>query len=111
MKKLHKFTLIELLIIVAIIGILASLLVPALGKARAKARMAVCIKNMKQISLGIMMYCDSNDGTPYHTYRSIQNDLDNANILKIDGGAWECPEDKGTWVMLSTITFPWKKRA
>ena len=58
---MKKFTLIELLVVVAIIGILASILIPSLGKARYKAKLAVCLSNLKQMGLQAYIYADSHD--------------------------------------------------
>ena len=62
MKKRH-ISLIEILVVVAIIGILASLLLPSLGKARAKARQVTCVNNLKQTALTIFLYAGDNDDT------------------------------------------------
>ncbi len=56
------FTLVELLVVVAIVSVLMALLVPALSAAKDLANRAACASNMKQIGLGLMMYADDHKG-------------------------------------------------
>lgn len=65
---MKKFTLIELLIVIAIIGILLSILLPSLSKARSKAMQAICLSNLKQSGTAMMMYMKNNSLYEHQLY-------------------------------------------
>lgn len=92
------FTLIELLTVVVIIGLLAALLLPAIGSTREKGRRVRCAGNLRQIGQGIALFATDNVGAvPYRT-----NGLDRANTsfallsnhLARSVGVWRCPSDR-----------------
>src|SRR4029453_7759818 len=61
--KLHRvgaFTLVELLVVIAIIAVLIAILLPVLRKARLASQRIACQSNIRQLYMGVSLYCDSN---------------------------------------------------
>lgn len=104
------FTLVELLVTIAIIALLASLLLPGLSKAKESARATKCLSNMRQVGLGTLLYADeNNDEFPRSQHsafthgqlvwgRAIAPQLarstgDWTNLL---GGVYLCPSNRRT---------------
>ena len=77
---MKKFTLLELIIVIAIIGILVTLLMPSLEKAREAARHAVCVSNKKQHYTAIYVFSKNNNGKYPRSYPYIENPIDIADI-------------------------------
>ena len=61
MRKTKAFTLIELLVVIAIIAVLMAILMPSLNRAREQGKRTVCLGNLKQLTLGWIMYADDNE--------------------------------------------------
>jgi len=104
---LKNFTLIELLVVIAIIAILAAMLLPALSKAREKAKTISCASNLKQIGTGAHLYAnDYEDMIPLASY--VAGPTYNAwpnNLIPYIGGTYN--KKVGVFPCPSTIQNYW----
>lgn len=100
---MRGFTLVELLVVISIIGLLISLLLPALSKARASAQGTQCLANIRQIGIGSRMYAMNNRETISTMYGSWARTLDDyvgveARMKYSDGtGTLDVEDRVGVW--------------
>lgn len=97
----NRFTIIELLVVIGVIGILVALLFPVLSKARERGKQANCISNLKQIGLALITYKENNDdGDVGWTSLLYDNYLSTGDIFK-------CPSDANS---SDTLPSQWLAR-
>ncbi len=112
------FTLIELLVTLAVIGVLASLLMPALSGARKKADSTRCISNLRQLGIAARVYADENEGRLPLVADSAQSQTNAAGgkpaiqqvLASHVGGnrnVFKCPGDKGGVFERDGSSYEW----
>ena len=91
----HNFTLIELLLVIAIIGILSSLLLSFLSSARQRARTSGCLNNIRQVGIAYSNYCDDFAYTPpvWNNGRWFNKLSGYIESSYGEGNLWRCPAD------------------
>ncbi len=108
----EAFTLIELLMSIAIIAILASLLLPALARGRSFTKSVNCANNLKQLQLGWQLYADdSNDVLPPNRWRSVQWGDGCPQGLPSASGTWvvgDCSTEANDWGIRNGVLFPYE---
>ena len=106
MQKGNGFTLIELLAVVAIIALLMAILIPALQTAREQGKRAVCLSNLKQLTIGWIMYADENDDKICSGW--VGRGIKDAWVEVVEEGASESAQRRA---MESGALFPYVKNA
>ena len=111
-------TLTEILVAIAVIGILASLLIPTLTAAKRKANSVRCISNLRQLGIAVRLYADDNDGRLPRARGFAQSETNEAGGLPVIQqvlapqlrgvrAVFKCPGDKGGVFEREGSSYEW----
>jgi len=89
MRKRAGFTLVELLVVMAIISLIAGLVVPAVRRAQERAKQAVCMSNLRQLGQAFLTYASDHDGL-LPAWFAITGKFDRDRVVTYDGGKFAC---------------------
>jgi prepilin-type N-terminal cleavage/methylation domain-containing protein len=104
MQMKHRFTLIELLIVIAIIAILAAMLLPALSRAKEQGKRVTCLSNVRQLTISMIVFAgDNNREYPDHQHQHLSwvpnstfNEMEKNYATDYEEMA--CPNRQETWL-------------
>lgn len=117
-KRDRAFTLVELLVVISIIGILASLLLPVIAKGKAGAQATQCLGNLKQLGVGLQLFVDQNNqrmptmydrpvtSNPFMTNFPSSPDRVLSNYVG-SPMVWRCPSDDKQLFQQTKSSYSW----
>jgi prepilin-type N-terminal cleavage/methylation domain-containing protein len=115
MKRRQAFTLVELLVVLAVIGLLAALLLPGISSATERARSIACLSNLKQVGIALRLYLDESQ----ERFPVMQNGgrnlppLPGTGVREVLGGklgnirVLKCPSDREKWYEETGSSYFW----
>ena len=110
MDKPNGFTLVELLVVIAIIAVLMAILMPALHRAREQGKRAVCLNNVKQLTLAWILYADDNDGKLVNGMGGVDRSKEKAWVgMCRANGSEKLPEDQQIIAIQEGALWPYCK--
>jgi prepilin-type N-terminal cleavage/methylation domain-containing protein/prepilin-type processing-associated H-X9-DG protein len=113
------FSLVELLVAIAIIGVLAGLILPALGRAKNRAHDIKCVSNLKQVGLAVSLYADEHHGrlpsaemlptTPVDPAKPLPRicDVLAPQLASSNSAVFRCPQDTAGYFLREGSSYEW----
>lgn len=103
----HAFTMVELLTVIAILGVLLAILLPVLGRARTAGQSVTCLSNLRQISIGFQLFAEQNNNTlpdPAQTQVSWEQSISPYVQIRT---AFNCPADSELFAAVGS-SYDWR---